>query len=125
MGEKYLEQKAKRFKQKCDIEHERELRSPDLLSVIKDRSQKHYRFYCPSEQLKAGNTVVFVAEKERHMVSVFRGARRIGEVDGAASAELKAMFLVHSALGDSIKARVCEGPDIAGYYEATILSPGR
>src|SRR5205823_4670726 len=100
MGEKFLEQKAKRFKQKCDIAHERELRSPSLLSAIKDRSEKQYRFYCPNERLKVGNTVMFVAEKGRDMVSVFRGARRIGEVIGAASGELRGIFSVYPALGD-------------------------
>ena len=120
MGERFLEEKAKRFKHKRDLAHERELCSPNLLSVIQDKSEKRFRFCCPSEELKAGNIVIFVAEPGRLLVTVFRGSRRAGEVDSAGSAELKSIFAQHPALSDSVKAKVREGPDIAGFYEATL-----
>jgi hypothetical protein len=123
MGEKFLEQKAKRFKHKRDLEHERELRSPNLLSAIKDRQRKHYRFSCPNEKLALGSPVMFVAEEDRVRVTVFRGVRRVGEVDAAGSAELKSLFAQHPALSNSVRAKVFTGPDIAGFYEATVLPP--
>jgi len=123
MGEKFLQEKAKRFKHKRDVEHERELRSPNLLSAIQDRQRKHYRFSCPNEELPIGSIVMFVAEVRRALVTVFRGVRRVGEVDAAGSAELKSLFSEHAALSNSLRAKVCEGPNLASFYEATLLSP--
>lgn len=123
MGEKFLEEKAKRFKHKRDLAHERELCSPNLLSAIQDRSEKRFRFSCPGEQLEVGNSVILVAEPRRDLVSVFRGSRRVGEVDFAGSVELRSIFSQHQALSSSVEAKVCSGPDIAGFYEATLKLP--
>ena len=123
MGEKFLEEKAKRFKHKRDLEHERQLCSPNLLSSIQDRRHMLFRFVAPSEHLKCGDRVMFVAEIGREFATVFRGNRRIGEVDAGGSAELRSIFAQHSVLSDSVSAQVRSGPDIAGHYEATLMLP--
>jgi hypothetical protein len=123
MGEKFLEEKAKRFKHKRDLEHERQLCSPNLLSSIQDRKHRLFRFSSPAEELNVRDRVLFVSEDNRELVTVFRGNSRIGEVDAGGSAELRSIFAQHPALSNSVPAQVRCGPDIGGHHEATIVLP--
>jgi hypothetical protein len=123
MGEAYIQGKKHRFKHKAEASHEKELGSANLLSAITDRITRHYRFRCTGKTLKIGTDVLFVAEPERDLVSVFRGNERIGDVDPGASADLQRIFMDHPPLSNRIPARVCGGPDILGVYDAILRLP--
>ena len=123
MGEAYIQGKKHRFKHKAEASHEKELGSPNLLSAIADTITRHYRFRCTGKTLNIGSSVLFVAEPDRDLVSVFRGNERIGEVDPGASADLQRIFMEHPVLSSRVPARVCGGPDMIGYYDAILRLP--
>jgi hypothetical protein len=123
MGEEYIQGKKDGFKHQSEAGHKEELASPNLLSAIADKEARHYRFHCTEKKLRIGSDVLFVAEPEKDLVSVFRGNERIGDVDPGSSADLQRIFGQHPVLSNRIPAGVCGGPDMLGFYDAIIRVP--
>lgn len=123
MGEAFLQGVKDRFRHKTEASFEQELASPDLLSAVQDKVARHYRFRCAERKLRLGSIVLFVAEPNRDLVSVFQGNQRIGELDVGGSADLRHFLSEHPVLSSRIPARVCGGPDLLSFYDAILHLP--
>lgn len=119
MGELFLADKAKWFKNKQDAQHRKHFESADLLTATADRKETRYRFKSDRPDLKMIAALQLIDDRHEH-VSVFHGMRRVGYVDALGSADLRGLFMRFPALGNSVKAYVCEERDWTGRYTAKL-----
>ena len=119
MGELFLADKDKWFKNRQDRLHKKHFEAADLLTATGDRSETRYRFKTTDSGLKMIVSLLLVDDGHAG-VSVFKGLRRVGMIDAAGSADLRDMFARFPALGNSIKAYVSEEQDWTGYCSAKI-----
>ena len=119
MGELFLADRDKWFKNREDAQHKKHFEAADLLTATADRKETKYRFKSDKPDLQKIGSLLFV-DDGHELVSVFRGMRRVGYVDAAGSADLRELFARFAALGKSINAHVCEEQDWTGHYSAKI-----
>jgi hypothetical protein len=119
MGELFLADKDKWFKNRQDAQHKKHFEAADLLTATADRQETRYRFKSDNADLKMIGSLLMVDDGHER-VSVFRGMRRVGYVDAAGSTDLRELFARFPALGKSMKAYICEEQDWTGYYAAKI-----
>jgi len=123
MGELYIAEKAKGFNHKAEKEHAAKFSSAGLFAAMEDVCQRVVHFLAPGTSFPAGTRVRFL-EENRDVMTVIHATSRVGEVDGAGTAELRALLSAHPELGNMIPAKVISGPDWSGTYEAAICTPG-
>jgi hypothetical protein len=121
MGEKFLAEKAKRFKQRQEQKRAELLDSTDLLTAIDDHKETLYRFYSPEQDL-GKITPLLLVDEGREAVSVFAGNTRVGQLDAPSSSDARELLRRFRGLGRSLKAYVHDGPDWTGYYTAKLSS---
>ncbi len=119
MGDNYIAEKAKGFQHKAEKEHAEKFSSPGLFAAIEDISQRVVRFVAGGPVLPHGTKVRFL-EEHRDLITVLQRTSRIGEVDQAGTAELRALFSSHPELGGAVPAKVINGPDWSGAYDAVV-----
>jgi hypothetical protein len=119
MGEQFLADKAKGFKNKQDAQHKRHFESADLLTATGDRQETRYRFKSDKPGLKMIASLQFIDDGHEE-VSVFHGMRRVGYIDAAGSADLRDLFAKFPALGNAVKSYICEEQDWTGGYTAKL-----
>lgn len=119
MGELFLADKDKWFKNRQDAQHKKHFEAADLMTATADREETCYRFKSDKAGLRKIDSLLLVDDGHSN-VSVFRGMRRVGYLDAAASADLRELFTRFPALSNSIKAYICEEQDWTGHYSAKI-----
>jgi len=119
MGEKFLIEKAKRFKQRQEQKRQQLLEAGDLLTALEDRKETLYRFKSDEDDLQKIRSLMLVDEG-RAMVTVFAGNRRVGELDGPSSSDARELMRRYPGLGKSLKAYVHSSADWTGYYTAKL-----
>ena len=121
MGEAFLVQKNKRFKNKQEQSYAAQLSSPDLLSAISDHQTTLYRFQPLKNALPTGTKLVLLDEGFE-LVSVLAGLVAVGSIDAIGTADLRALFAKFPVLQKSVTASIAGEIDWAGYQSVSLES---
>jgi len=122
MGEKFLADRDKWFKNRQDAQWEKHFGAADLITATSDRHATIYRFKSNISDLKIGSHLQLI-DDNHDGVSVFCGMRRVGYVDAAGSSDLRHLFARFPAFGNAVGAYLCEEQDWCAYYSAKLNYP--